>query len=92
MHMSKETNTRHFNVASLQPLGVGWLQLLLILSMGSIYTKKEKKKRIEKYSISQQHTFYAEKESFCLQPTVEAGKYIYHYMLISSTVSTICFI
>lgn len=72
MHMSKETNTRHFNVASLQPLGVGWLQLLLILSMGSIYTKKEKKKRIEKYSISQQHTFYAEKESFCLQPTVEA--------------------
>lgn len=44
MHMSKETNTRHFNVASLQPLGVGWLQLLLILSMGSIYTKKEKKK------------------------------------------------
>lgn len=46
--MSKETNTRHFNVASLQPLGVGWLQLLLILSTGSIYTKKEEKKKNRK--------------------------------------------
>lgn len=65
MHMSKETNTRHFNIESLQPLGVGWLQLLLILNMGSFYTEKW----IEKYSISQQRMLYAEVLKWIILPS-----------------------